>query len=133
MGAKKWQQETEGTEKKGDEWVTGCGAVWLRGSVQIRFEERAQLFRQSLRFFVKAGADVKGFGFEKKELLVENSIGEVQANAIYRDQPRLNGEDIIIPRGCFVAQPALDDGKNQVLLLQFEKGCAEMPKEFSTR
>ena len=50
--------------------------------MQIRFEQRAQFVGQSLRFFVEAGGYVKGFTFEKKVLFLENSIGEVEANAL---------------------------------------------------
>ena len=74
---------------------------------------------------------MKGFAFEKKVLLLENAIREVQANAIYRVQPYLDCQKVIVPRGCFVAQSAFDDGKNDVLLLPFEKGCAEVPEEFA--
>ena len=99
--------------------------------MQIRFEERAQFVGQALRFFVKASANVKRFAFEKKGLFIEDSIGEVEANAVQGSEPCFDGEKVIISRGGFVAQPALDNGKNQVLPLPFEKGFAEMPKEFA--
>jgi hypothetical protein len=105
----------------------------LRGGVQIGFEQRAQFVRQSLRFFIEAGADVKGFGFDEKSFFFEDSIGEVEADAFNDGQPGFDGEKLVVAGGGFVAEAAFDDGKNDVLLLPLEKGWAELAEEFATR
>lgn len=76
---------------------------------------------------------MKSFAFEEEVLLVENSVGEVEANPLERGQPDLDGQQIVIASRRFIAQPAFDDGKNHILLLPFEKCCSKLSKEFSAR
>lgn len=74
---------------------------------------------------------MKGFGFEDQVLLVENSIGKVQANAFERGNPSFDAEEVVIARGGFVSKAALDHGKYEIFILQCKKCLAELPKEFS--
>lgn len=76
---------------------------------------------------------MKCFSFKYQGLFLKDAIRKIQPHAFHRGQPRLNGEQIIIPGWPFVAQPALDYWKNQVLLLPFKKSCSELPKEFTAR
>lgn len=105
----------------------------LGGRVQIGFEQRLEFLGQALWFVVEAGADVKGFAFEEQGLVLEDSIGEVQANAFQDGQPGFDGEKIVVASWGFVAEVAFDDGENYVLLLPFEKGWSELAEEFTTR
>ena len=82
---------------------------------QIRLQFFRQFFRQAFRFFVAAGAAVKGFGFENQfSVLVQNAVAEIQPHALDERQPDFNRQQIIVARGKFVAQPRLDDGKNKI-------------------
>ena len=53
----------------------------LRGHAQVRFKQRLQFVRKLFRFSFEASADVKRFSFDQEILVVEYSVGEVEANA----------------------------------------------------
>ena len=77
---------------------------------------------------------MKGFGFDNQPaVLVQNAVAEIQPHAFDERGENFNGEQIIVARGRFVAQPRLDDGKNKVRVLQFQNGAAEGAEKFAAR
>lgn len=81
-----------------------------------------QLLGQSFWLFVQSSANVKSFGFEEQSFFLEDSIGEIEADAFHGGQPGFDGEPIVVARGRFIAEVTFDDGKDDVLLLPFEEG-----------
>jgi len=76
---------------------------------------------------------MKCLAFKNQSLVIDNSISEVQANTFERSQPGLDGQKIIVSRGRFVEEPGFDNGKDDILLLPFEKCWSELAEEFSAR
>ncbi|MDB6019747.1 MAG: hypothetical protein JWR19_4236 [Pedosphaera sp.] len=73
-----------------------------------------------------------GFGLEDEVAgLVGDAVGEVEADAFGVGGPELDGQQVVIAGGGFVAEATFDDGENGVLVLPVEKGGAEVAEEFA--
>ena len=96
---------------------SGCGPKGLVGVERREFLYEG--FGQAFRLFIATGAAMKGLGFEDEfAVLIENAVAEVQAHALHPGHPDLDGQQVVVTRRVFVAQPHLDDGKNVVGRLQ---------------
>ncbi|MDB6121527.1 MAG: hypothetical protein JWQ71_520 [Pedosphaera sp.] len=81
-----------------------------------------QFFREAFEFFIQAGADVIGLGFEDESVgLIEDAIGEVEADAFGGGEPEFNGKQIVVASGRFVADMAFHHGEDGVGLLPLKE------------
>jgi hypothetical protein len=62
-------------------------------------------------------------------VLVDDAVGDIQAHAFDVHDPRFDGQHVIIPGGCQIAEAALDDGKRAIVPLPLEERLADMPEE----
>ena len=63
--------------------------------------------------------------------MVEDAIGEIEADALGFGEPKVDGEEVVVAGGGFVLEVGFDDGKGDLALLPLEKSGAEVTEEFA--
>ena len=103
-----------------------------RRCVEVGLKEGQEIGGEALGFVVGGGADVRSGGLEQQGLaLVQDLVGEIEADAFSGGEPELDGQEVVVARGSFVEEAGFDDGEKGLVFLELEKGHAEVTEEFA--
>jgi len=95
-------------------------------------EKLEECFGKALGAFFGGGADVVGEGVHKEGLaVVEDAVGEVEAEAAGLGEPELDGEEVIVSGRGSVMEVGFDDGEGEVLFVKLGAGGAKVTEEFA--